>query len=148
MPDVYDKKTRSRVMSRIRAKDTKAEIALRKALWREGVRGYRVHYKLPGKPDIVFTKKKVVVFVDGDFWHGYTWKTLGKVPPKEYWQDKIQGNIDRDKIYNEQYRKDGWRRSIINMEGKCHKSRWRDVMVPDTGCRQKESFFSGIREEG
>lgn len=108
MPDIYDKETRSRVMSRIRGKNTRAEIALRKALWSKGVRGYRIHCKMSGKPDIVFRKKKVIVFVDGDFWHGYTWKVLGKIPPAEYWQDKIQGNIDRDLRYNEQYQSDGW----------------------------------------
>ena len=108
MPDVFDKETRSRIMSRIKSKDTKAEIAFRKALWREGIRGYRVHYKLPGKPDVIFLKKKIIVFIDGDFWHGYTWKVLGKVPPAVYWQGKIAGNMERDKKQTEQYEKDGW----------------------------------------
>jgi len=108
MPDMYDKETRSRVMSCIRSKDTKAEIAFRKALWRSGVRGYRVHCKMPGKPDVVFTRKKVIVFIDGDFWHGYLWKALGKIPPEGYWQKKIAGNMQRDDRQNEQYRNDGW----------------------------------------
>ena len=66
-----------KIMSAIKAKDTRPELELRKALWHEGLR-YRVNYKdLPGKPDIVFTKWKVVVFCDGDFWHGHNWAIRG-----------------------------------------------------------------------
>ena len=62
-----------KIMSSIKSKDTRPELLLRKALWRENMR-YRINYKkLPGKPDIVFTKKKVVIFCDGDFWHGHNW---------------------------------------------------------------------------
>ena len=108
MPDKFDKKTRSTIMSKIRAKNTSLEVNFRKLLWKYGLKGYRIHYKLPGKPDIVFVSKRIVIFLDGDFWHGYNWKKLGKIPPKEYWQDKIQKNIDRAKKYNRMLRKDGW----------------------------------------
>ncbi len=108
MPDKFDKKTRSAIMSRIRHKNTSLEINFRKLLWKNGLGRYRIHYNLPGKPDIVYVSKKVVIFLDGDFWHGYNWKKLGKIPPKEYWQEKIQKNIDRAKKYNRQLRKDGW----------------------------------------
>ncbi len=108
MPDRFDKKTRSAIMSYIRHKNTSLEVNFRKLLWKNGLRGYRIHYKLPGKPDIVYVSKKIVIFLDGDFWHGYNWKKLGKIPPKKYWQEKIQKNIDRAKKYNRQLKKEGW----------------------------------------
>lgn len=108
MVDKFDKETRSRIMSRIRSKNTKIEVALRKKLWEMGLKGFRIHYNLPGKPDIVYTRKKLVIFIDGDFWHGYNWKKLGKIPPKKYWQEKIQKNIDRAKKYNRKLRREGW----------------------------------------
>ena len=107
--DRISPEARSRVMSRIKGKDTSPEIVLRKALWSAGVRGYRLHCNLHGKPDIVFANKRVVIFVDGDFWHGYLWRKLHKVPPKKYWQEKIRGNIRRDKENNELLRDEGWR---------------------------------------
>lgn len=108
MPDKFDKKTRSVIMSKIKDKNTSLEVNFRKLLWKYGLKGYRIHYKLSGKPDIVFVSRKTVIFLDGDFWHGYNWKKLGKVPPKKYWQRKIQKNIDRAKKYNKQLKKDGW----------------------------------------
>ncbi|MBI2667380.1 DNA mismatch endonuclease Vsr [Candidatus Woesearchaeota archaeon] len=109
MPDKFDKATRSSIMSKIRHKNTSLEVNFRKLLWKNGIRGYRVNYKLPGKPDIAFVSKKTVIFLDGDFWHGYNWKKLGKVPPKRYWQSKIQKNINRAKKYNRQLKKDDWK---------------------------------------
>ena len=108
MPDKFDKKTRSVIMSKIRDKNTSLEVNFRKLLWRKGLKRYRIHYNLPGKPDIVFVSRKIVMFLDGDFWHGYNWKKLGKIPPKKYWQGKIQKNIDRAKRYNKQLKRDGW----------------------------------------
>src|SRR5262245_25138673 len=70
MPDVYSAATRSYVMSRIRKRDTKAEVLLRKRLWASGLRGYRTHVALPGRPDIVWTRVRLALFVDGCFWHG------------------------------------------------------------------------------
>jgi len=94
-------------MSSIRGKDTKIELLLRKSLWRSGIRGYRVAMKLPGRPDIVFSKYKVVVFCDGDFWHGYKfdeWKE--RLSP--HWLNKIQRNIERDKKNDKNLKDDGW----------------------------------------
>lgn len=96
-------------MSRIKSKNTSLETNFRKLLWQNGLGRYRIHYSLPGKPDIVYVSKKVVIFLDGDFWHGYNWKKLGKVPPKAYWQGKIQKNIDRAQKYNGALKKDGWK---------------------------------------
>jgi len=108
MPDKFDKQTRSAIMSKIKDKNTSLEVNFRKLLWRKGLKRYRIHYNLPGKPDIVFVSRKIVMFLDGDFWHGYNWKKLGKIPPKKYWQGKIQKNIDRAKRYNKQLKRDGW----------------------------------------
>ena len=104
-------------MSKIRSKDTKAEVKLRRELWSRNFR-YRKNYKnLPGSPDIAFTKVKLAVFVDGDFWHGNNWRLRGLrrrkdefAPEKrEYWMSKIQNNIKRDRKNNAQLKKMGWR---------------------------------------
>ena len=109
MADKFSKAKRSAIMSRIRSKNTSLEVEFRKLLWKNGLGRYRIHYNLPGKPDIVFVSKKIVIFLDGDFWHGYNWKKLGKIPPRKYWQKKIQKNIDRAKNYNKMLKKDGWK---------------------------------------
>ena len=109
MADKFSKAKRSAIMSRIRSKNTSLEVEFRKLLWKNGLGRYRIHYRLPGKPDIVYVSKKIVIFLDGDFWHGYNWKKLGKVPPRKYWQKKIQKNIDRAKKYNNMLKKDGWK---------------------------------------
>ena len=96
-------------MSKIRSKNTSLETNFRKLLWQNGLGRYKIHYSLPGKPDIVYVSKRLVIFLDGDFWHGYNWKKLGKIPPKKYWQEKIQKNIDRAKKYNKMLKKDGWK---------------------------------------
>ena len=70
----YTTKKRSELMGKIKSKNTKPEISLRKALWHLGYR-YRKNVKsLPGNPDLVFSKYKLAVFVDGEFWHGYNWE--------------------------------------------------------------------------
>ena len=94
----YTTPERSKMMSKIRGKNTKAELQLRRALWAAGVR-YRVNVKtLPGRPDIASKKLKFVVFVDGGFWHGYQWadrKTKLKAN-KDFWIPKIERNMQRD----------------------------------------------------
>lgn len=92
-------RSRSDLMKKIRSNNTIPELTLRKELWKLGYR-YRLNVsKLKGKPDIVFNKFKLIIFVDGEFWHGYEWK---KKKPKikanrEYWIKKIEGNMKRDK---------------------------------------------------
>ncbi len=89
-------------MSKIRGKNTKPEMAFRKALWAAGYR-YRIDYKkLIGKPDIALKKYKTVIFIDGEFWHGHNWKTR-KVKLKtnrEFWIAKIERNMQRDQEVN------------------------------------------------
>ena len=111
-PKLYFKtsKKRSDLMKKIKSKETKPEIVLRKKLWRLGLR-YRKNYgKLKGTPDIVFLKKKVVVFVDGEFWHGYDWgKKKQKIKSnREYWIAKIERNIARDKSIDEYFASEDW----------------------------------------
>jgi len=108
MTDVFDRKTRSRIMSRIRSSNTKPEVALRKLL-RAAKLKFSTYRKLPGTPDIVFRKKKVAVFVDGEFWHGYNWKRKGIVPKTAFWKKKILRNMERDKRVNRELRKMGWK---------------------------------------
>lgn len=89
---------RSILMSKIKSKNTNPEIKLRKALWKIGIR-YRLNlFNLPGKPDIVITKKKIVIFIDGEFRHGYKWQEKkNKIKSnREYWINKIEKNIERD----------------------------------------------------
>ena len=108
MADIFSKEKRSAIMSRIRSKDTKAELILRKALYAEGLR-YRLHCKsIPGKPDIVFKGKKVAVFVDGDWWHGRNFEQEKERYPA-FWRDKIAQNVARDKRVDAELQSEGWK---------------------------------------
>ncbi len=94
-------------MSSIRKKDTAPELALRKALWRAGVKGWRCHAKLTGSPDIAFARWRVAVFVDGVWWHGHPdYLPRGRRGP--YWDAKIAGNIARDLRVNAELGAAGW----------------------------------------
>jgi len=108
MADVLSKEQRSFNMSRIKGKDTKPEVMLRKQLYARGITGYRIHYNILGKPDIVFPKKKIAIFIDGCFWHKCP---ICFVKPKtrtEFWMKKIESNVKRDKIVKETLEKEGW----------------------------------------
>lgn len=110
MADVVDKDTRSRMMSGIRGKDTKPELAIRKALHARGFR-FRLHAKgLPGKPDLIFQKYKAVIFVHGCFWHGHNCKYF-KVPQTRtnFWLEKIGQTRFRDERQELALRALGWR---------------------------------------
>jgi DNA mismatch endonuclease (patch repair protein) len=109
MTDVLTHEQRKLNMSRIRAKNTGPEVKLRKLLYTGDIRGYRIHYKLPGKPDIVFVKKKIAIFIDGCFWHKCPEDFQEPETRKEFWMKKIHSNVERDKKVNEQLRNDGWK---------------------------------------
>jgi len=83
-------------MSRIKSIDTAPELLLRRALWAEGLRYRKYVFNLPGKPDIVFKKSKVAVFVDGRFWHGQKLSEERLQQMSQYWQEKINRNVARD----------------------------------------------------
>lgn len=111
MADRLTPEQRHKTMAAVKSKDTSIELILRKALWKSGLRGYRKNYtKLPGKPDIVFSKKKVAVFCDSKFWHGYDWEAHKNdfKSRQEYWIAKIERNIARDKEINEKLQSQGW----------------------------------------
>ena len=109
--DILTKEQRRKIMQRIKSKNTKAEIMLRKALWHNGIR-YRKNYKeLPGTPDIAITKFRVAVFVDGDFWHarGHEHNPGEQIHTNlSYWSKKLKRNIERDKDVNQGLLEMGW----------------------------------------
>lgn len=98
MADVHNQATRSYNMSRIKNKNTRPEMLVRKFLFARGFR-YRLNdKKLPGKPDIVLPKYKTVIFVNGCFWHGHENCRYFKLPATrtEWWREKIEGNVQND----------------------------------------------------
>ena len=101
---------RKKNMRAIRSKDTTIELALRKALWKQGIH-YRKNYKgLIGKPDIVITKYRIAVFCDSDFWHGYDWENRKSriKSNQEYWIPKIERNMRRDQEVTSALVEQGW----------------------------------------
>lgn len=114
MTDVVDRATRSRMMSGIKGKDTKPELIVRRYLHRAGLR-YRLHAKLPGKPDLVFPKYRVVVFVHGCFWHRHEGCQHATTPANNaaFWQSKFQGNVRRDRRVQAELSELGWRVLIV-----------------------------------
>lgn len=111
MTDVLSKEQRKRCMSHIRSKDTKPEVMVRHFLFSRGFR-YRLYRKdLPGKPDIVLTKYKTVIFINGCFWHGHEDCKYATLPREnhDFWLTKISGNIERDKLNYEKLNKLGWK---------------------------------------
>lgn len=106
----YTTEARSFNMSKIKAKDTQPEKLLKKALWHAGVRYKTPKHKLFGKPDISLKKFKLVIFVDGTFWHGYDWENRKHniKSNREFWIAKIERNMQRDQEINAYYKTKGW----------------------------------------
>lgn len=115
MTDVHTTQQRSFNMSRIRGKDTKPEMIVRSLVHQMGYR-FRLHRKdLPGKPDLVLPKHGKVIFVNGCFWHMHRCR-YGKVAPKtnaEFWQNKRQRNVERDRRNLQSLRTSGWQALVI-----------------------------------
>jgi len=120
----------SRIMSAIRSTGTRPEVALRRTVWARGLR-YRVRNRLPGRPDMVFPRPRVVVFVDGDWWHGNGWRLRG-LPNFEaqfthrngdWWRDKIESNIRRDRAADARLRELGY--TVLRM--------WESEVLADPG---------------
>ena len=114
MADVHDKATRSRNMAAIRSADTKPEMIIRRGLHARGYR-FRLHdRRLPGRPDLIFTKFGAVLFVHGCFWHGHNCH-LFKWPGtrEEFWRKKIEASVVRDGASNESLHTAGWRVGVI-----------------------------------
>jgi DNA mismatch endonuclease (patch repair protein) len=108
--DKISEDRRSHNMSRIRSRDTRIELALRRALWADGARGYRVHPRtIPGKPDLAFGRWKVAVFVDGCFWHACEECFVAPSSNVGYWGPKIEHNVERDQEVGRVLTAAGWR---------------------------------------
>ena len=109
--DVLTRKQRHKSMIGNKGNDTKPEILLRKALWHRGIRYRKNWRKLTGCPDIVLTRQKIAIFVDGDFWHarGYQDRPGSQIDANQsYWQKKLARNGARDREENDQLTEQGW----------------------------------------
>lgn len=110
MADHVSQDKRSEIMRKVQSADTSCELLFRKALRHQGLWGYRINYRsLVGRPDVVFTKHKIAIFIDGCFWHGCP--TCCRVPQanREYWMGKIKRNIERDSKVTATLQEQGWR---------------------------------------
>lgn len=115
MVDIVGPDVRSRMMSRIRGKNTQPEMVVRRILFGAGYR-YRLHRKdLPGVPDIVMSGLRVVIFVHGCFWHMHRDCALSKLPGtrQEFWKRKLEGNVERDRRNVQRLLDEGWRVVVV-----------------------------------
>ena len=108
MTDVLTEEQRRFNMSRIRGKDTTPELKIRRMLYARGIRGYRVHYNLPGRPDIAFTKYRIAIFIDGCYWHKCPECFIEPKTRREFWTTKINRNVERDQEINRLLEAEGW----------------------------------------
>ena len=113
MADKMTPEQRHRCMSRIRARDTKPELVVRRWLWHQGFR-YRLYVKsLPGRPDIVMRKWRTAIFVNGCFWHGHDCNKRRPTTNAQFWQDKITRNRQRDARNLELLQSAGWNVIVV-----------------------------------
>lgn len=109
MADTFSKEKRSQIMRQVKSSRNKStEIKLISFFKKNSIKGWRRNYKLFGRPDFVFLKSKTAVFVDGCFWHGHYCRNTKPKENKEYWDDKIGKNINRDKLVNDRLMAKGW----------------------------------------
>ncbi len=111
MADVHNEKTRSYNMSKISGINTKPEIIVRKYLHSKGLRYVLYNRNLPGKPDLVFPKYKTIIFINGCFWHGHEGCRYYSIPKTrtEWWKNKIDATIKRDKKIIQELKEHGWK---------------------------------------
>ena len=115
MTDVFSKRKRSWIMSRVKGENTSPELIIRSLVHKLGYRFRLYRKELPGKPDLVFPFRKKVIFINGCFWHGHKCRR-GKRKPKTnriYWSEKIKRNIQRDRVHVKELKKMGWRSLTI-----------------------------------
>ena len=115
MPDTVDRTTRSRIMACVPQRDTRPEMALRRALHPRGIR-YRLHVRqLTGTPDLVFRRFGAVCFVHGCFWHRHPGcaRTTHPATRRAMWQTKFMANVERDRRIRQQLLQDGWRVAVV-----------------------------------
>jgi len=114
MADTFSKEKRSQIMRQVKSSRNKStEIKLIDFFKRYSIKGWRRNYKLFGKPDFVFLKSKKAIFVDGCFWHGHDCRNTKPKDNKEYWENKIRKNIQRDKQVTDNLITKGW--SVIRL---------------------------------
>lgn len=114
MTDHTDKETRSAIMSKVRSKDTKPELEVRRALHGAGFR-FRLHRSdLPGKPDLVFPRHRLALFVHGCFWHRHGCKrTTMPATNSEFWAEKFRRTLERDRRALKELKQSGWKTAVI-----------------------------------
>lgn len=140
MADVHDRKTRSYNMSRIKGKDTKPEEIVRKYLFSQGFRYRKNDPKLPGKPDIVLPKYRTVIFVNGCFWHHHDCKYF--VWPKnnaEFWKEKINRNVERDRENQRSLLESGWQVIVI---WECELKQGKEIELQKLVCKIRHNADS------
>jgi len=106
MTDIFTKEKRSWIMSRIRGTNTKIDLKMKKMLAGTKCK-YEMYPKMFGNPDFVITRKKIAIFCDGDFWHGYRYYEKKRLS-KKFWRDKIERNMRRDIVVSRKLRYEGW----------------------------------------
>ena len=106
MPDIFTPEKRSWVMSRIRGKNTKIDLKMNEMLDSTRYK-YEMYPKMFGNPDFILPRKKIAIFCDGDFWHGYRYHKKKRLA-KKFWRDKIERNMRRDAKVSRKLRRDGW----------------------------------------
>lgn len=131
MADIFNKKKRSEIMSKVKSKDSKIEVNFRKKLWAAGFRYRKNSTKYFGKPDVVLLKYKTVIFIDSCFWHGC--EKHGSIPVSriKFWTQKINRNKARDKEVSKYYKKQYWK--ILRI--------WEHEILKD-----EERFFKKIKK--
>lgn len=100
-------------MSKIKGKNTKVELLIFRELRKRGIYFQRHYTSAPGRPDIALPRKKIAVFIDGDFWHGYNYAKTKNCLPKDYWRAKIEINMARDAKNRRKLRRMGWKVLIV-----------------------------------
>ncbi|WP_411677823.1 very short patch repair endonuclease [Caproicibacter sp.] len=109
MPDVYDKATRSAVMSKVRSKGNKStELRLIEVFHEYGITGWRRNYTVKGHPDFVFMERRIAVFVDGCFWHGHDCRNTRPKENEDFWAAKRKRNIMHDREVTAKFEQRGW----------------------------------------
>ena len=125
--DKHTPEQRRKNMQAVKNKDSKIELLLRKELWDRGVRYRKNSTKIFGKPDIVFIGKKIAVFCDSEFWHGYAWSVAQDdiKTRRDFWIPKIEKNISRDIQVTAKLRSEGW--TVLRFWG-------REILQDTSGC--------------
>lgn len=109
MADIFSKSKRSEIMSKIKGQNTKVELLVFRELRKRGIYFQRHYTRASGRPDIALPRKKIAVFIDGDFWHGYNYAKTKNRLPKVYWRAKIEANMARDIKNRRKLRRMGWK---------------------------------------